>query len=376
MPPGSLNVGDVHPRGTVQRTPLRRVTRREYDSSLMAELWREFEKLVSRIEGLLCPAGALVRSPDHLPKVTGKGTREVDASIRFSLGSTKLLVTVECRRRSHKQDVTWIEQLATKKRNVGATSTLAVSATEFSEEALEVARREGIETRVLSQVTDDNIRALTAEQLIVNAHGMTFTLGHVAPSYYDSSGDVGLDEKTLELVREKGWDAPVFIEQPSGSAHSLVDLIGKALPAEAKREPIGHNSNALVPPGAEVSILCNEPLCRLAQGLTPGVMNTFQINLGQGQYLIGTTAGPRNLKSFAFEVTATSQPEQAVPIDRLVQYSGGDHGTGVFAERRMVLGGDEIILTSHSPTPTSRTQVTITRQPVSQSSPGPVRRRR
>jgi hypothetical protein len=51
--------------------------------------------------------------------------------------------------------VTWIEQLASKKENVGANATIAVSSTGFSAGALDMAKRKGIETRTLIDVTGD-----------------------------------------------------------------------------------------------------------------------------------------------------------------------------------------------------------------------------
>ena len=74
--------------------------------------WREFERLVARIEGALRPAGARVRSPDKIPELRTGKLREVDATIRSSVGTAPILITVECRRRKVKQDTTWIEQLA------------------------------------------------------------------------------------------------------------------------------------------------------------------------------------------------------------------------------------------------------------------------
>ena len=45
--------------------------------------WREFEKLVSRIETDASPAGLVVKSPDRMKcKLTGR-LREVDASVRM-----------------------------------------------------------------------------------------------------------------------------------------------------------------------------------------------------------------------------------------------------------------------------------------------------
>lgn len=78
--------------------------------------WQEFERLVARIEADAGPRGVIVTSPDRIRcKITGR-LREVDASIRSRIGTAEMLVTIECRRRAAVQDVTWIEQLATKKR--------------------------------------------------------------------------------------------------------------------------------------------------------------------------------------------------------------------------------------------------------------------
>lgn len=70
--------------------------------------WREFEKLTALIEQHLGPQGAIVRSPDYITdKITGE-QREVDASVRYQVGSVPILITIECRDRTSVQDVTWI----------------------------------------------------------------------------------------------------------------------------------------------------------------------------------------------------------------------------------------------------------------------------
>ena len=112
-----------------------------------------FERLVARIEETVAPLGAVVRSPDHIPdRLTGQ-SREVDASIRYRLGTTDVLIIVECRRRSRTQDVTWIEQLATKSKSIGANKTIAVSATPFTTPAYRVAELNQIELRTLGEAT-------------------------------------------------------------------------------------------------------------------------------------------------------------------------------------------------------------------------------
>jgi hypothetical protein len=84
--------------------------------------WRDFELLVAKIEGILAPQGAIVKSPDKVPDYSSKRnkTREVDTSIRYKIGTVEILITIECRARSRVEDLTWIEQLSTKKKDIRA----------------------------------------------------------------------------------------------------------------------------------------------------------------------------------------------------------------------------------------------------------------
>ena len=115
--------------------------------------WREFEKLVTRIEATLVPKGAIVRSPDRLRSLLTNRLREVDASIKVKLGTTDIVVTVECRKRKASQDVTWLEQLSSKKQALGVARTIAVSTSDFSSDAINVARHYGIDLRVVRDIT-------------------------------------------------------------------------------------------------------------------------------------------------------------------------------------------------------------------------------
>ena len=76
--------------------------------------WKEFEELVARIEETAAPRNAIVKSPDQIADIVTGTKRQVDASIRYLVGSVPILITVECKKRSRRQDVTWIEGLVTK----------------------------------------------------------------------------------------------------------------------------------------------------------------------------------------------------------------------------------------------------------------------
>ncbi|MFY9825032.1 MAG: restriction endonuclease [Thermoanaerobaculia bacterium] len=121
--------------------------------------WRDFEGLVALIEEQAAPRGAAVKAPDRIRDMVTGHLREVDASIRFSAGTTEILVTVECRKRSRKGDDTWIEQLATKKQRIGASKTIAVSSAGFTKSALRSARHHGIELRKLSEIRLEDVES-------------------------------------------------------------------------------------------------------------------------------------------------------------------------------------------------------------------------
>ena len=85
------------------------------------------------------------------------GLREVDASIRYTVGTSPLLITVECRDRGRTQDITWIEQLITKKQNIGANLTIAVTPEGLTRSAMLLAKQNNIEVRLLKNLTSEEI---------------------------------------------------------------------------------------------------------------------------------------------------------------------------------------------------------------------------
>ncbi|MBX7062829.1 MAG: restriction endonuclease [Pyrinomonadaceae bacterium] len=141
--------------------------------------WRQFEQLVARIERDSRPFGWEVRSPDRIrSKITGR-LREVDASIRIQSESGEKLVLVECRERSSKQDVTWIEQLATKKESLGAEELIAVSSRGFTNDARATAKYFGIELKKLEELSVTDINPVLKLDFVLYPHAR-FELLNVA----------------------------------------------------------------------------------------------------------------------------------------------------------------------------------------------------
>ncbi|SFO38501.1 restriction endonuclease [Nitrosospira briensis] len=111
----------------------------------------EFQRLIkviydamAGVEGGSVTESAMLREPD--------GTaREIDILIETSSHSHTLRIAVECRDRSRKGDVEWIDGLLGKYRNLDIQKIIAVSRSGFSRAAEAKARAGGIETRLLPQ---------------------------------------------------------------------------------------------------------------------------------------------------------------------------------------------------------------------------------
>lgn len=118
----------------------------------MARKGRDLEKLVAYLEECIAPKGFKIQSPE---KIMGKNSgiyREVDVSLRGSVGTSEILIIFECRDRNAIEDLTWIEQLKTKKEDVGADKAIAISSKGFSNSAKTIAGLHGVELRTLYEL--------------------------------------------------------------------------------------------------------------------------------------------------------------------------------------------------------------------------------
>lgn len=117
----------------------------------MAREGREAELVLKELESLSLGGLGEIQSPDHiLDVVTGK-PREVDVSIRVSVGTHNFLTVIECRDRTETQDVTWIEQIITKTKDIKANKVIAVSTSGFTEGAKLKAEHNNIILRTLEE---------------------------------------------------------------------------------------------------------------------------------------------------------------------------------------------------------------------------------
>ena len=189
------------------------------------EEWRGFERLIARIERDADGQDLVVTSPDWIrSKVTGR-LREVDASLRARVGSSEVLITLECRRRNKVQDVTWIEQLASKRAAIGADRTIAVSASGFTADAWKMAELNGISLRKLEDVSVADINALLRLDFVLFWHKVCSVV-RVGIRRFESLEWQMPDPNEVDFTLPDDTDVfdPIFRNGETGANWSLNDL--------------------------------------------------------------------------------------------------------------------------------------------------------
>jgi hypothetical protein len=187
----------------------------------MARAGRDLERLVAVLEELLRPAGLLVRSPDHLCDTVTGGLREVDVAIRVS-EEGPVVAICECRDRAGVEDVTWIEQVVTKARDLeGSPPAVLVSSAGFSESARVKARSYGHDVRLITDVSLEEFRSwLQVEHVVLDVLERRLTGCDIEPTPDDADG---FSPEVNAALAVEGLAAPIF-ERRTLAALSALQL--------------------------------------------------------------------------------------------------------------------------------------------------------
>ncbi|HYD50712.1 MAG TPA: hypothetical protein VEB21_20310 [Terriglobales bacterium] len=295
----------------------------------MARAGRELEKLVSILESHLGPRGVDIRSPDWLPdKVTGQ-RREVDVSLRYQVGSTPLLITIECRDRAAVEDKTWIEQLVQKRNDVGANATIAVSSAGFSAPAVLAAAHHQIEVRTLSEVSEDAVRDW-AESLQMVA--LTFQFGlcsaHISLHSEESAVAPRLHAEVVAALETGLVDRPIMRRCHDQAAVSVGDL----LDADDVRagKPIFDSSDETVtievPPHSVVAAELKARFSTLSEGVphsgeTVETARTWEFAPGEVEILTTSGFASVALLEVGFRMRYFARPAR---LGTLLAYANAD----------------------------------------------------
>lgn len=310
--------------------------------------WREFEQLVALIESHLGPAGAVVRSPDRiLDKVTGQ-PREVDASVRYQVGSVPVLITIECRDRESAQDVRWIEELIAKRDSIGASATVAVSTSGFSRPAMEKARAHGIETRVLREVQDGAIRdwALMIQTVAIQEGvGLRRLWVTLKPAPADPEPRLHPDVK-----REygRGDVEYTFIRRArDGRLISIGDVLRDADEKAGihKYNVADRGTTFDLPPKSEKLIPIESGFPTLFEGVETGgppVTKVLSWCFDPGEATVRTVCGEAEIESMSVEFVLI-QRAYPLNIGRLLSYEGPERAIAAVDCRPLLLAGGRTI---------------------------------
>ena len=187
-------------------------------------IWREFEELVSRLERVLAGPSVNVTSPDRVRSLITGRMREVDATLRTTVGSVGVLITVECRKRTATQDVTWIEQLGSKKQAIGAAKTIAVASSAFSSDAIRAAGHYGIDLRMIKEINDTEIESWILPRFVVHVYKECDLVEQPEVIFLQDETDTYAADSTAEhMANAPTIDSAIF-QAPGGIALTFNDL--------------------------------------------------------------------------------------------------------------------------------------------------------
>ncbi|AKB36022.1 hypothetical protein MSSAC_1432 [Methanosarcina siciliae C2J] len=193
----------------------------------MARKGRELEELVAALEKGLGSTDIKVTSPDQIEDKTTKEKREVDVSLKGKIGSNEILIIIECRDRKSKQDVTWIEQIATKRDDIGAHKAIAVSSSGFSEAAKNKAIAKNIELRTMEEIDPKEIiEWFQAKEVTIYNQRFRFLRADILPhKCLDNSQIEELHKFLKSFSGAFPCDTKFIIDPEADAALSLSDCI-------------------------------------------------------------------------------------------------------------------------------------------------------
>ena len=105
----------------------------------------KFQRFVHDLEALLAPDGATVEESGMVLDRSTQEQVEVDVVIKIPASPRTLVVGVECRDRKRAADISWIDQLASRKQNLELDRLVAVSRSGFTQNARKKAEQLGID---------------------------------------------------------------------------------------------------------------------------------------------------------------------------------------------------------------------------------------
>lgn len=256
----------------------------------------EFQQLIKCVYGQLVPEGASVAESASIKERNNDIEREVDILVEYQIAGHKIRIAIECRDRSRKDDVQWIDGLIGKYRNIDVNKVVAVSKAGFSKSAQEKAQSCGIETMTLK-------RALTIDW----------------PKEYKRLGMVKLENINIHLDRVD-LETEAGLSEQIELSRDIVDIAGDFIaPLEAVLRYFWKN---LVLRRVHLHIKQHFlDIFKNREDLTKPIKVKMKIEK-PGIYLKDDKGVIRDIKSLLFLCTCTFEKIEDVPVDHYAFGSG------------------------------------------------------
>jgi hypothetical protein len=172
--------------------------------------WKEFEAIVAKLQRTFNKVGVITRDDKIIGKTSGR-SRQIDVSIRATVGTENVLIVVECKKWNRKADVKAVEAFAGLKKDVGAQMGIMVSTAGFSKAAYKTAAVEGISLYKYKDTQKEN----WPNGLETSALMEIWELTPTAASHILADG-------TVEPITD---DDNTFIDKKSGASGGLAFIL-------------------------------------------------------------------------------------------------------------------------------------------------------
>jgi len=117
-----------------------------------------FQQLIHHIYRQLAPTGATVTESALVTERSSSTQREIDILVEHSVAGHRVRIGIECRDRSSKDDITWVDGVIGKYKDLDIQKVILVSNSGFSSGAIQKALANNIETHALARINELNIR--------------------------------------------------------------------------------------------------------------------------------------------------------------------------------------------------------------------------
>jgi hypothetical protein len=166
----------------------------------MPKRTNEFQKLIALIYQKITPLGGKVTESGMVYDKDAKILREVDILIEHQYAGHDIKIMVECRDRTRKDTVEWIDGLIGKSKSLDVNKIVAVSRKGFAKPTLEKARANGVDVLTLEEARDADWQNYPIKPMVTVHTDEVYSLKEVAyfkdGNYYPLS-QVGLNTVVL-----------------------------------------------------------------------------------------------------------------------------------------------------------------------------------